>query len=168
MRFRYLRRATAPSAVATRAGPLGSSLNEAGILILRVGLVLVLALIGILKFTPEEAHGIQTFVVHSPLFAWLNFFLSNQQLSDFFGVFEISAAILIALRFVSPIASAIGSAMAVIIFLSTMSFLLTTPGAWTVQHGLPLLGDLGGFLIKDVTLFGAAVTTLGEALQAKT
>ena len=151
-----------------RATEIGSSLAESGIVISRVGLVLVLALIGILKFTPEEAHGIQLFVAHSPLFAWLNLFLSNQQLSDFFGVFEISAAILIALRFLSPIASAFGSAMAVIIFLSTMSFLLTTPGAWNVQHGFPLLGDVGGFLIKDVTLFGAAVMTLGEALQAKT
>lgn len=145
----------------------GISLAGAGTIILRIGLVLVLVLIGILKFTPEEANGIQIFVAPSPLFAWLNLFLSHQQLSGVFGTFEISAGILIASRPLWPIASAVGSAISVGIFLSTISFLFTTPhGVWMPHYGFPIPDHVGEFLLKDVTLLGAAVYTLGEALQA--
>jgi uncharacterized membrane protein YkgB len=144
----------------------GISIAGSGTIILRIGLVLVLLLIGIVKFTPQEANAIQIYISPSPLFAWLNLFLNHQQLSDIFGTFEISAGILIATRPLLPIASAVGSAIAIGIFLSTISFLFTTHGVWMPHHGFPTLDRVGEFLLKDVTLLGAAVYTFGEALQA--
>ena len=48
-----------------------SRLGLAGIWISRYGLVVVLLLIGVLKFTPGEAAGIQPLVAHSPLMSWM-------------------------------------------------------------------------------------------------
>src|ERR1700746_2814778 len=48
-----------------------SWLEATGIVVSRYGLVVVLLLIGALKFTPGEAAGIQPLVAHSPLMSWL-------------------------------------------------------------------------------------------------
>lgn len=139
-----------------------------GAVILRVGLVFPLAWIGVQKFTTAEANAIVPLVAHQPLMSWLYDVLSVQALSNALGAVEIVAAVLIALRPVSTTASAVGSGIAVLLFLSTTSFLLTTPEVVTQSSlGLPLLTDTGGFLIKDIALLGAAVWTLGEALTAR-
>ena len=130
----------------------------AGSIVARFGLFIVLVLIGLLKFTPAEANGIQPLVSHSPLFFWMTSVLGVRGTSDFFGAFEIATGILIACRLFSPKLSAVGSAMAIVIFLSTVSFIFTTPGG--------LSPSLGSFLIKDITLLGASVWSLGEALEA--
>jgi uncharacterized membrane protein YkgB len=75
--------------------------------------------------------------------------------------------VLIALRHWSPKACAVGSAGAVVMFLTTLSFILTTPGWEPTLGGFPALsGGVGEFLIKDVVLLGAALWSLGEALTA--
>src|SRR5207249_9487070 len=51
-------------------------------------------------------------------------------------------------------------------FLTTVSFLFTTPGVIDHSHAVPLLGELGGFLIKDLALLGCAVLTAAEARGA--
>ena len=58
--------------------------------------------------------------------------------------------------------------MAILTFLVTLSFLVTTPGAFerAPDFPIPIPGMAGGFLIKDVFLLGAAVWSLGEAIQA--
>lgn len=144
---------------------LSRLLAGSGTAIIRIGLGLVLLMIGALKFTPEEAVGIQPLVGHSPLFSWMYHVLSIQQVSNVFGALEIITGSLILSRPFQPLLSAIGSAMATATFLSTTSFILTTPGVWSAHYGFPALGDTGAFLIKDVTLLGAAVYTMGEALS---
>jgi uncharacterized membrane protein YkgB len=72
---------------------------------------------------------------------------------------EVATGILIALRPVSPKLSAVGSLAGIAIFLTTLSFLFTTPGA------LAPGSDAGGFLVKDIVLLGAAIYTAGEALR---
>jgi len=52
-------------------------------------------------------------------------------------------------------------------FLTTLSFLFSTPGWEPSLGGFPALsGDVGEFLIKDVVLLGAALWSLSEALAA--
>lgn len=81
-----------------------------------------------------------------------------QGTSILFGVFEIASAIAIGLRPVSAIVSAAGSAFTIFMFLTTLSFLATTPGLATSPSA--------GFVLKDLVLLGGSVWTLGEALAA--
>jgi len=141
-------------------------LETAGVSISRYGLVVVLLLIGALKFTAGEAAGIQPLVAHSPLMSWMYGLLSVQGVSNVIGTIEIAIAALIALRPLSPKASLVGSLGAVVTFLLTVSFLLSTPGAAQLRYGFPVLGDAGQFLIKDLVLLGASFWTAAEAYGA--
>src|SRR5262249_14040763 len=82
------------------------------------------------------------------------------------GTAEITAAVLIAVRPLSPRLCAVGSAMAVLLFASTLSFLFTTPGVLAAS-GFPVLSVLPGqFLLQDLVLAAAALWTLGASLAA--
>ena len=63
--------------------------------------------------------------------------------------------------------SAAGSASAVLMFLTTISFLFSAPG-WEPSLGRfpALFAFVGQFLIKDMVLLGAAIWTCGEAYTA--
>src|ERR1700743_2096906 len=98
--------------VALRVTRIGSCL-------IRYGLALVIGWIGLMKFTGYEAQGIQPLVVRSPLMGCLYNFSTVRQFSDGLGIVEVSIAILIALRSWWPKASAIGSAAAMLMFLTT-------------------------------------------------
>ncbi|HEV2731223.1 MAG TPA: DUF417 family protein [Terriglobales bacterium] len=143
-----------------------SRLGTVGIWVSRYGLVVVLLLIGVLKFTPGEAAGIQPLVAHSPLMSWMYGLLSVQGVSNVIGAIEIAIAVLIALRPLSPKASFVGSLGAIVTFLLTISFLFSTPGAAQLNYGFPILGEAGQFLIKDLVLLGASFWTAAEALGA--
>jgi uncharacterized membrane protein YkgB len=71
---------------------------------------------------------------------------------------------LIASRPLSARAALVGSASAVGMFLTTLSFLLTTPGVWEASAGgFPALSVVPGqFLAKDFVLFGASLSMCGE------
>ena len=135
-------------------------IEAVGTAILRYGVVFLLMAIGALKFAEFEAKAIQPLVANSPFMGWLYSILTVQGVSNLIGCTEIATAILIASRRFSPLASAIGSALGVVIFSTTLSFLFTTPG------GLSPQGPAFGFLVKDVVLLGASVYTAGEALRA--
>lgn len=136
-----------------------------GYRVLRYGLALVIGWIGAMKFTGYEAQGIEPLVAHSPLLGWMYRIWTVRQFAAGLGVVEISIAILIALRPWSRKASAIGSAAGVLMFLTTLSFLFSTPGWEPSLGGFPALsGAVGQFLLKDVVLLGAAIWSLGETL----
>ena len=136
------------------------SLDSIATGILRYALVLVFVLFGVAKFTAAEAAAIQPLVSHSPLMGWLYSFLSVQGVSRLIGSTELVAAALIALRPISPRLSAIGSALAIGTFATTLSFLFSTPGALSPMH------PAHGFLLKDIVLLGAAVALGAESLRA--
>jgi uncharacterized membrane protein YkgB len=143
------------------------SLIRGGQLISRYGLVVVLAWIGLGKYVKMES---RVLIEHSPLMSWIYHVLSVGAVARMLGTMEIVAAVLISLRPVWPRASAVGSALAVVLFLGTLSFLFTTPGAVTIHAGgVPVLSALPGqFLLKDLVLIGVAVWTWGDALGART
>jgi uncharacterized membrane protein YkgB len=136
--------------------------------VIRYGLVAVIGWIGLMKFTRVEAEAIWPLVQHSPLMSGASTVLGVRPFSDLAGVAEVTIAALIALRPVAARASALGSAMAVGMFATTLSFLLTTPGVWEASlGGFPAITVLPGqFLLKDVVLLGAALYSAGEAWQA--
>ena len=146
---------------------LGRILTNTGIGVLRYGLVAILLYYGSFKFHPVEAKAIQPLIANSPLMSWMYSVLSLQAVSNFIGATEIIFAVLIALRFFNARLSAIGSLGAIVMTLTTLSLLFTTPGAWSSLPGfpLPIATSTGAFLLKDVFLLGAAIVTAGEALE---
>jgi reactive chlorine resistance protein C len=142
-----------------------SAVQVAAAYLLRYGLVLVIAWIGFMKFTAYEAAGIQPLVANSPFMSWVYGIFSERAFSALLGVVEIAIAAMIALRPVSAKVSAIGSGLAVIMFLTTLTFLFSTPGWEPSLGGFPALSVVPGqFIIKDIVLLAAAVWSLGEAL----
>jgi len=145
---------------------LAQSLTRSGQLISRYGLVVVLAWIGYGKYVKMES---RVLIEHSPFMSWIYDVFSVTTVARGLGTMEIVAALLIALRPVWPRASAAGSALAVLLFVGTLSFLFTTPGV-VASHagGLPVLSALPGqFLLKDLVLIGIALWSLGESLAAR-
>ena len=140
-------------------------LTSIGQAISRYGLALTLAWIGFGKYIKMES---RVLIEHSPLMSWVYDVFSINTVARGLGTLEITAAILIVARPVSARLSAIGSAMAIMLFCGTLSFLFTTPGVVGRFAGpVPVLTALPGqFLLKDIVLLGVAVWSLGEALQA--
>ncbi|MGH7231170.1 MAG: YkgB family protein [Nitrospiraceae bacterium] len=144
---------------------ISDSLQALGVIITRYGLVAIFAWIGAMKFTAYEANAIQPLVANSPLMSWLYQIFSVQAFSNWLGVLEVAIAVLIAARPISAFVSAIGSGLAAILFLGTLSFMLSTPPVWEASlGGFPALSVAPGqFLLKDLGLLGAAIWTMGEA-----
>ena len=146
---------------------MAEQLRTIGIHITRYGLVIVLFWIGGMKFTAYEAEGIRPLVANSPLMSWVYRVMSVGGFSSLLGAIEIAIGVLIALRPVWPLGSAVGSGLAVGMFLTTLSFLFTTPGWEPSLGGFPALSaSPGQFLLKDVVLLGASLFTAGESLVA--
>jgi reactive chlorine resistance protein C len=104
-------------------------------------------------------------VANSPLMSWVYAIFSERAFSALLGVVEVAVAAMIALRPISAKVSAIGSGLAAIMFLTTLTFLFSTPGWEPSLGGFPALSVVPGqFIIKDIVLLAAAVWSLGEAL----
>jgi reactive chlorine resistance protein C len=133
----------------------------------RYGLVVVIGWIGALKFANFEAHQIQPLVANSPLMGWLYDFMPVYTFSALLGVLEVSCAVLLAIKPLAPKLSIIGSLIAIVLFVSTVSFLFTTPGiAEPKGGGFPAISLLGEFLLKDIPLLGLSFWTLADAIRA--
>ena len=128
--------------------------------LLRYGLVALLLFWGALKFTEFEAQAIRPLVENHPLMSWMYPVFGVRGASALIGVIELAAATLMCLRRYRPKLSALGSLIAAGTFVITLSFLITTPGAFAPDS------PIGGFLMKDLILLGAALYTAAEALTA--
>ncbi len=146
---------------------MATKLERLGAGIIRYGLVILLLWIGMFKFTAYESEGVKKLAGNSPLLSWVYSVMSVRGFSMVLGSIEIILGILIASRTVSPKASAIGSIGAIVMFLTTLSFIFSTPGVWQPGYGFPFLSpNPGQFLLKDIVLMGSAIWTAGEALKA--
>ncbi len=151
----------------TDANGWGYTLENIGANVIRYGLVIVLLWVGALKFTAYEAEGIQGLIANSPLMSWMLGIMSVRGVSMLIGTVEIVLGLMIATRSFAPQISAIGSLGAIVMFLITLSFTLTTPGVWQPGYGFPFPSPMPGqFLAKDLLFLGASIWTAGEALRA--
>ena len=172
-----------------------ATLENTGVHLARVGIIIVLVWIGGLKAFKYEAVGIVPFVANSPT---MNFFYqfdapeykkhmnkegehkpenitwhqanNTYMFSYGLGAAIVLIAVLIALYPVFPGLSAVGSLLAFIMSLVTLSFLITTPETWVpalgdTEHGFPYLSGAGRLVIKDVIMMGAAVVTMAQAAK---
>jgi uncharacterized membrane protein YkgB len=172
-----------------------ASLDRFGMGMLRLGLVIVLVWIGGLKFASYEADGIVPLVANSPFMSFLyhrpapeyrqhmnkegQMVPLNQQWNESngtypvsygLGVIIVSLGIMIALYPIWPQVSAVGSLLLILMALTTLSFLVTTPEAWVSSlvgplHGFPYLSGTGRLVVKDFIMLGAAVVTMADAAK---
>jgi uncharacterized membrane protein YkgB len=134
-------------------------LNSVGTAVLRYSLVFFFVAFGLYKFTPQEAASVQPLMAHSLLLFWVDPVLGVRGGSALIGVIEIAIGLTIAARRFAPALSAWGSLGAAFALLNTLSFLFTTPG-------LDPQSSDAGFLLKDLTLLGAALWSAAEANAA--
>lgn len=86
------------------------------------------------------------------------------------GVIIVSLAVMIALYPIWPQVSALGSFLLILMSLTTLSFLVTTPEAWVPAlgdplHGFPYLSGAGRLVVKDCIMLGAAILTMADAAK---
>lgn len=146
---------------------LDNSLTHTGLAVARYSLALIFVWMGLLKFTVYEANNIEPILASSPIFASVYETIGLSSISGIIGVIEIAIGILIASRAFAPKLAVIGGIGAVITFIITLSFILTTPGVWQPEYGFPALSAMPGqFLAKDLVMLGVCIWITGEALNA--
>ena len=172
-----------------------AKLDRVGMGLLRLGLVIVLCWIGGLKFAGYEADGIVPLVANSPLMSFFYHYPApeyrqymnkegevipaHQQWNESNGTYTFShglgivivlIGVLIATYPILPQVSAVGSFLLILMSLTTLSFLVTTPEAWVPAlgastHGFPYLSGAGRLIVKDAIMLGAAVVTLADSAR---
>lgn len=146
---------------------LANSIQRIGHGLVRAGLVIVIGWIGAMKFTAYEAHGIAAFVSSSPILSWTYNLLSERTFSSILGFIEIAIALLLLLGAKNNRLGIAAATASLGMFVTTLSFMLSTPGTFEPSLGFPALSVVPGqFLIKDLIAVGASVLLLGDALAS--
>lgn len=122
-----------------------------------IGVALVLAWIGIYKFTPTEAMLIEPLIENHPAMNWLYNLFSVQAVSNMVGGAEIIVAIGLMIGFKKPQVAFYSGIAAAAIFVVTLSFLVTTPNAWKVSDGILVTNF---FLVKDILFLAIAISVI--------
>jgi reactive chlorine resistance protein C len=182
--------------IITKLFEAASRADRAGIILTRIGLVVVLVWIGSLKIFNYEDEGIVPFVANSP---FMKFFYqqpageyrqhmnregelvpANREWHQRNGTYLfayglgsviVAYGVMIALHPWLPRVAAVGSFMVFVMSLVTLSFLVTTPECWvpplgSSEHGFPLLSGAGRLVIKDAIMAGAALVTMADSAKA--
>ncbi|WP_108944163.1 DUF417 family protein [Shewanella halifaxensis] len=127
--------------------------QEKGYLVGLAGVVLTLLWIGVFKFTPTEAEAIRPLVESHPLMNWMFSIFSVQGVSNLIGITEIIVAIGMVVGIWKPKIGYWSGLAAIVIFITTLSFLFTLPGVWKIVDGVPVTEF---FILKDVVFLGIA------------
>jgi len=144
------------------------TIHNVPFLITSTGMIVMLLWAGSYKMTAPGAEGIIPLVSNSPLIRW-HFQIFGPYLgSDMIGVTEISAALLLIAGYIRPKAGIIGALIASLMFFTTSTMVITTPGAIISVPGIAhmrYMSFLGLFLFKDVISLGVAfylISCFGE------
>ncbi|BAN47514.1 YkgB family protein [Metapseudomonas resinovorans] len=120
---------------------------------------------GGMKFTQYEAEGLVPLVSNSPLLGWVYELFSVRTFSSMLGVLEVSIGLLIAGRLLSPKLSLVGGALSAGLFVTTLSFMFSTPGVIEPSLGFPAISVAPGqFLLKDLGLLALSIFVAGHSL----
>jgi uncharacterized membrane protein YkgB len=145
----------------SRLTKLAAWINDRNIpfLITSIGMVVMLLWAGSFKMTAPGAEGIIPLVSNSPLI-WWHFQLFGPYVgSDIIGFTEWLSAVLIIAGYFRPTAGILGGLVGVVIFFTTSTMIMTTPGAIISVpgiHGMRYMSFLGLFLFKDVISLGVS------------
>ncbi|CAM3702939.1 DUF417 family protein [Vibrio aquimaris] len=121
------------------------------------GVALVLIWIGVYKFTPTEAKLIQPLVENHFAMNWLYDLFSIQAVSNLIGAAEIIVALGLIVGIKKPKIAFYSGIAAAAIFITTLSFLLTTPNTWKVSDGVLVTNF---FLVKDILFLAVSISII--------
>ena len=138
----------------------GNSKYNLGYNIGVAGVSLSLIWIGLFKFTIAEAEAIKPLIENHFAMSWLYNVLSVQGVSILIGVTEIIIGIGLILSFWHPKIGKYLGIGSTVIFISTLSFLFTTPGLFRSIEGFPITDF---FILKDITLLGISIMVWGHS-----
>ena len=174
---------------------LAASSQKLGVNLIRVAILVIFVWIGGLKFWNYEAEGIVPFVANSPFMSFFynkaapeykeyklkegefnevkhQWHMENNTygFSHGLGILIMAIGILTFLGIFSPQIGLAGAALAVIMTLGTLSFLVTTPEVWVPdlgsgEHGFPLLTGAGRLVIKDTAILAGALVVLADSAK---
>ena len=145
---------------------LAASINDHHVpfLVTSIGMIAMLLWAGSFKMTAPGAEGIIPLVSNSPLI-WWHFKLFGPYVgSDLIGLTEWIAALLYIVGYFRPKAGVIAGLITTVMFFTTSTMLLTTPGAIISVPGIHFMrymSNLGLFLFKDVIALGASFYLIG-------
>ncbi|MFC5863248.1 YkgB family protein [Acidicapsa dinghuensis] len=129
-------------------------------LVISIGMIVMLLWAGSYKMTRPGAEGIIPLVSNSFL-VWWHFKLFGPYIgSDLIGTTEWLTAILIIAGYFRPRAGIVGGLLGVVIFFTTSTMLLSTPGAIISVpgiEGMRYMSFLGLFLYKDIIALGGCL-----------
>ncbi|MGR6861473.1 DUF417 family protein [Aliivibrio salmonicida] len=121
------------------------------------GVVITLLWIGIFKFTPTEAALIEPLVVNHPLIGWVYNIISVQMVSNIIGLTEIIIAVGLIVGFFNPKVGYFSGILALLTFITTLSFLATTPNTWKMVDGVLITNF---FLLKDIVFISISLLVI--------
>ena len=125
-------------------------------LVTSIGMIVMLLWAGSYKMTAPGAEGIIPLVSNSPLISW-HFKLFGPYIgSDIIGLTEWAGALFYIAGYFKPKAGVMGGLITTVMFLTTSTMVLTTPGATIAVHGIRYMSFLGLFLYKDVISLGVS------------
>jgi uncharacterized membrane protein YkgB len=128
-------------------------------LVSSIGMIIMLLWAGSYKMTTPGAEGIVPLVSNSPLVSWHFKVFGPYIGSDIIGLTEITAALLIIAGHFRPKAGIIGGLITCVMFFTTSSMVITTPGAIISVpgiQGMRYMSFLGLFLFKDFISLGVS------------
>jgi reactive chlorine resistance protein C len=133
---------------------------------LYLSLVVIYFWFGGMKFTEYEAQGLVPLVSNSPLVGWFYDLLSVRGFSAFLGVVELSIGLLVLVGLFNPATSVLGGLLSAGLFVTTLSFMATTPGTFEPSLGFPAISVVPGqFLLKDVGLLAVSLWILADSAR---
>lgn len=130
-----------------------SNLN-AGILIMILATIIIMIWLGIAKFFDFEAKAIQGLVENHPLMSWMYNVFNYRTVSNIIGVSEIATGILLVIGLFKKVVLKWAGALMILTFITTTSFLFTTPGISTFKEGFPVTDF---FILKDLVFLGLGI-----------
>lgn len=122
-----------------------------------LGTALILLWIGIFKFTPTEAAAIKGLVENHFLTFHVYNIASVQMVSNIIGTIEIIIALLLIFSMKFAFLRRYAAIGMMATFLTTLSYLFTTPGIWKIVDGIPVTDF---FILKDIMFLGFALMIL--------
>lgn len=170
--------------------------SRAGMIVMRLGLVIVLVWIGGLKAFAYEDEGIVPLAANSPFMSFVYSAPAGEyrqhmsregetsaenrawherngtyRFAHLLGAVIVAYGLMIAMHPWFPGVAAVGSFLVFAMSIVTLSFLVTTPECWVPdlggpEHGFPLLSISGRLIVKDAIMMGAALATMADSAKA--